>query len=95
MNIGYSMSNAIEKMKNKMIAFRDATEKKGLEVMPDNVKAPDEVIAARWEICSTCEYLYTPTNTCKVCGCFMKIKTGLANQKCPKNKWLKVKAKTE
>ena len=44
-------------------------------------------IEERKKICSLCPYLYKPTFTCKKCGCFMKIKTKLANAKCPEGKW--------
>ncbi len=44
-------------------------------------------IEERKKICSLCPYLFKPTFTCKKCGCFMKIKTKLANAKCPEGKW--------
>ena len=31
--------------------------------------------------------LFTPTAQCKKCGCFMKLKVVIPNQKCPIGKW--------
>lgn len=47
--------------------------------------APDDTIKQRLDTCSTCEH-YTGTN-CKLCGCYMKIKTRIALEKCPVEKW--------
>lgn len=41
----------------------------------------------RLAICSECDRLFKPTFTCKECGCFMKVKTGLKIAKCPLGKW--------
>ena len=41
----------------------------------------------RLDICKNCEFLFTPTNQCKKCGCFMNIKTKMRNASCPINKW--------
>lgn len=82
------MSNILNKMKEKMIAMRELAEQNAMSVMPESFKAPEDVKTARFDICSTCEHLYKPTNTCKVCGCFMGVKTGIATSKCPKDKWL-------
>ena len=65
--------------------------------MSDNVKpwdlfngsprSPEEIAAYRLEICSTCEFFRKRTQTCRKCGCFMKLKTTLANAECPIKKW--------
>lgn len=34
-----------------------------------------------------CEYYFRPTGSCKKCGCFVRLKTRIANQSCPINKW--------
>ena len=49
--------------------------------------ASSEEIKKRLKICEGCELLLKPTYNCKVCGCFMKVKTRLKRSKCPKNKW--------
>ena len=41
----------------------------------------------RRDICYSCEYLQTPLNRCKSCGCFVILKAILTNQECPVNKW--------
>jgi hypothetical protein len=42
---------------------------------------------ARLDICKTCPELFTLTNTCKQCGCFMSIKTRIYSASCPLGKW--------
>ena len=42
---------------------------------------------SRLDICKGCDRLFKPTRTCKECGCFMAIKTWLADAHCPKNLW--------
>lgn len=41
----------------------------------------------RYEVCLGCEHLFKPTRQCKKCGCFMQIKTRLAEASCPVGKW--------
>tara|TARA_B100001939_G_C16815420_1_gene561920 strand:+ start:73 stop:246 length:174 start_codon:yes stop_codon:yes gene_type:complete len=41
----------------------------------------------RFDICKECPELFTPTAQCKKCGCFMKLKVVIPNQKCPIGKW--------
>lgn len=41
----------------------------------------------RIAICNRCPNLFTPTRSCKICKCFVDIKTKLQNQKCPIAKW--------
>jgi len=41
----------------------------------------------RLAICAGCPFLFTPTMTCKRCGCFLRIKTLIPNQTCPEGKW--------
>lgn len=41
----------------------------------------------RLEVCRECVFLFKPTMTCKRCGCFMKVKSHLANAECPEGKW--------
>ena len=46
-----------------------------------------KIIDKRWNECQNCEHLIKATNTCKKCGCFMKIKTRVATASCPVGKW--------
>ena len=53
-----------------------------------NVLIHDEdIINKRWDECEKCEFLIKPTNNCKKCGCFMKVKTHFATSSCPIGKW--------
>ena len=46
-----------------------------------------DIIDRRWDECNKCEFLLKPTNNCKKCGCFMKVKTKVATASCPIGKW--------
>ena len=48
----------------------------------------EDIINERWDLCKGCEFLL-PTNNCKKCGCFMKLKTRVATASCPIGKWEK------
>lgn len=50
-------------------------------------KVSTEVREERLNICLSCDKLYKPTRSCKLCGCFMTLKTWMPAQKCPINKW--------
>lgn len=43
----------------------------------------------RWDICKKCEQLTSLTKQCKICGCFMKLKTKIKGVTCPDDppKW--------
>ena len=47
----------------------------------------ENLAKTRIDICKTCPELFTPTKTCKKCGCFMLVKTKLAKATCPIGKW--------
>ena len=42
---------------------------------------------ARFDTCKQCEHFFKPTNSCKVCGCFMKAKVKLFAAECPVGEW--------
>lgn len=55
----------------------------------EKIKASDEKIKAREEVCSSCSfktYIFNQ-DKCKYCGCFLKIKVTLETEKCPLEKW--------
>jgi uncharacterized paraquat-inducible protein A len=56
-------------------------------VNPNQPKSTDEIVKSRLKICKSCEYFRPKTETCRKCGCFMKLKTTLVNAKCPIGKW--------
>tara|TARA_R100000805_G_C3582237_1_gene85784 strand:+ start:313 stop:708 length:396 start_codon:yes stop_codon:yes gene_type:complete len=50
---------------------------------------PNYIYEERIAICKACEYYFSLTGSCKVCGCFMKVKSRLAPMGCPKGYWEK------
>ena len=50
--------------------------------------APIDVQKDRMKICKSCEHYVELTGTCKICWCFMKIKSKIGGMSCPKKKWL-------
>ena len=54
---------------------------------PNKERSPEELAEYRFEICKTCEWFRPKTETCKKCGCFMKLKTKLKDANCPMKKW--------
>lgn len=77
-------------IKQKIKEVKAFTQHDGVNMLNDKVS--EEVQLHRYQICQSCEKLYKPTNTCKVCGCFMKVKTWMPNQSCPIGKWSKVES---
>ncbi|QDP49300.1 MAG: hypothetical protein Unbinned3065contig1007_14 [Prokaryotic dsDNA virus sp.] len=55
--------------------------------------ATSEVYNERMQICKECNYYFKLTGNCKVCGCFMKIKSRIGSMSCPKGKWGKTSDK--
>lgn len=56
-------------------------------INPFEKRSQEELAAYRFEICSACDFFRKSTQTCKKCGCFMKLKTTLERAKCPLGKW--------
>jgi hypothetical protein len=50
-------------------------------------RSPEELAASRLEICKGCEWFRQNAETCRKCGCFMKLKTKLEKAACPIGKW--------
>lgn len=83
----------LEKLKQRMAQVRDAAELAAASVLPSKVSP--EVQEYRYNICQGCEKLYKPTDTCKSCGCFMKVKTWIPQRSCPLKKWTIAPASTD
>jgi len=49
--------------------------------------ADDTLKAERIEICNQCTHLFKPTRNCKLCGCFIDLKTKNQLSSCPIKKW--------
>ncbi|NDD25593.1 MAG: hypothetical protein EB103_01750 [Actinobacteria bacterium] len=54
---------------------------------PDTQYCSDDAALERFDICLKCEFLSAVSHQCQQCGCFMKLKTRLANASCPIGKW--------
>lgn len=54
---------------------------------PNKPRSSEELAAYRLEICKACPAFRPTSQTCRKCGCFMKLKTTLENAKCPIGKW--------
>lgn len=51
-------------------------------------KATPEQKAARLEICSICEH--RNETKCKLCGCYLNLKSTIASEQCPADKWAEI-----
>jgi hypothetical protein len=49
------------------------------------VKAPEDTIKRRLDVCRSCPHLQNIR--CTVCGCFISLKAGLEATSCPLKKW--------
>lgn len=54
---------------------------------PNEKRSSEDEFQRRMDICRSCEYFRVKTETCRKCGCFMKLKTKLERSHCPINKW--------
>ena len=51
-------------------------------------QAPKKSLATmRVNICEKCEFVLKSTRQCKVCWCFIDLKTKLVDSECPEKKW--------
>ncbi len=53
-------------------------------------KTTEEERQRRLAICQDCEFLMrrnSSTAQCRKCGCFVNLKDGIAEEKCPIGKW--------
>lgn len=72
----------VNKLKNKILEIEKAAE----DLVTGNTV--DSIIQKkRYDICLKCEHFSSVTTNCKMCGCFMKLKTKIEKAKCPVNKW--------
>ena len=54
---------------------------------PNAHRVTEDVAAERLSVCESCPDLIGGVKVCKHCGCFMKLKTTLAEATCPLGKW--------
>ena len=50
---------------------------------------PKVIYEDRMTICKGCTYYSSVLGNCGICKCFMKVKSRIASQECPKKYWLK------
>jgi hypothetical protein len=56
-------------------------------LLEDPTVAPRSVHNERMKICKQCDHYREQSQTCEICGCYMPLKTTMANMKCPVDKW--------
>lgn len=49
--------------------------------------AKDDLAKERMKLCTQCEYFTKLSRQCKLCGCFLDMKTKLLDADCPIEKW--------
>lgn len=54
-------------------------------------KLQGPIAKGRLDICMSCPELISVTHQCKICKCFMDVKTKLPNASCPLGKWGQIK----
>jgi len=54
---------------------------------PNTERSEESSAIERLNICFDCDRFIKVTKQCKECGCFMVLKTKLANAVCPIGKW--------
>jgi hypothetical protein len=47
----------------------------------------EETRIKRYNVCKECEHFRAITKQCKLCSCFMPVKTKMLAMTCPLNKW--------
>ena len=47
----------------------------------------EEKRTERYDICKACEHFRESLKQCKLCNCFMPVKTKMLAMTCPINKW--------
>jgi hypothetical protein len=63
------------------------SDSKPWDLINGSPRSSEELVKYRLEICQGCPAYRPTTNTCKKCGCFMKLKTLIEKSSCPIGKW--------
>jgi hypothetical protein len=50
-------------------------------------EASDDLAKERLKVCDECEFFGRLLRQCKLCGCFMDLKSKLLEAECPADKW--------
>lgn len=78
----------LDKIKDRINSIQETAE--SIESKLEHLFVDEKILEHRLSTCMSCEHLFHPTNQCKKCGCFVKVKTKLAMFECPLKKWTKV-----
>ena len=59
-------------------------------LIADPTIAPRQVAKGRLAICESnvCGTFNEKSSTCEICGCYMPLKTTMANMRCPRDYWV-------
>lgn len=62
-----------------------------VSLLPDHLRAPQEIMRARLEICKGCDHLYD--GMCALCGCYVQLRAAKKKLGCPDvpARWLPLK----
>lgn len=82
------MDNAPECCRRSFAASIKDTAKRLLE---DPTIAPRNVARQRMGLCEACDRFQEKSKTCQICGCYMPLKTTMANMRCPLDLWFEWK----
>lgn len=74
-------------LKKAKLALESGTTIAKNVISGEEITVSAEVVEKRLEVCKGCPHFEPKLERCMECGCFMKIKSGLAGMKCPLNKW--------
>lgn len=79
----------LDKLKNRLnhLAEQAQAASAAAEEEFQKIKISEDERNKRYDICKSCDQLFEPTSTCKLCLCFMAVKTYLPAASCPMNKW--------
>jgi len=68
-------------------SFAESLKDTATRLLKDPRPAPESVSQFRMELCEECEHFRANSKMCKICGCYLPLKTQMANMKCPLDKW--------
>jgi hypothetical protein len=71
---------------DKTVNFAKAVAQQDVAGFPS---VPEKVFLARLAVCETCDRREPSNETCKECGCYLRVKAWWATQDCPLGRWPK------
>lgn len=82
------IADGVQMSKSRWEQYKEKNGVTPLDLLnPKTRPANEEESNQRFDICKACPELISATKQCKQCGCFMAIKTKLADARCPLGKW--------